>query len=858
LYMKVYQRKSSMALQILLLMSMIFPAMPQSLDARTPNDELVRSQKHLQQIKAHQAWDIVNNNIGIKIGVIDSGVDRDHPDLKDNLLPTINYVSSESPEDLNGHGTKVAGILAAKGNNKLGVSGVMWRARILPIKVLSKDGRQDDVNVLARAIRRAVSEGCKVILMSVSYLYSDPDLESAVAYAESHGVVVVAASGNEGNRVDYPAAYPTVIAVGAVGADNRRMSKSNFGPELDIVAPGYNIYSTSLNGKYGQITGTSAAAPQVAAAAALVLARNPKLTPIEVRAMLYENAADLGADGWDKYYGYGLLDVYRTVRDKSSPDIYESNNSQSRAAAFPIESQVRAQLSSGDSVDWYYTDLDYDGRLVYNTRVSAPGKSTLAATFYVEGRQPVTYYIGNAETLTVPAKEGRVYIKIQRVGDIGTVNYTLSNRFYINPDRYERNNTKETAYPLPIGNHSRITGNFHAQGDYDWYSYRFSENGMLSLTVSVDTLRIDPSILIMKQGSSGRPWEFNNGWPKSPTEHVADFPITPGKYYFKVKNDDEQPVNGQYYLDFTYTPERKDHNEPNNSYQSATRLGNSTLLTGTLATKHDYDWFSFQVAKESYVTIHAPYIPVNSGVSLALYKSSSVSSPVETEKLVAQLSKRNIPLIGRKLTPGTYYVRLNSSIPFKYETYRLTLTREALYFGYRDIQKHWARGQIVRLTNKGIVQGFGDYSFRPDAGVTRAQFAAMLMRAMKASGLSTGSVPRSNPFRDLKRSHWAYTSMMQAYSLGILQGYSNKSISPDKVLTRAEMATMIARAKKLPLAKRKYTHFRDVRAKHWAAPAIEMLYSLDWLNGYPNGTFRPDNYVRRGELTVVLAKAYRL
>ncbi|MCK9912207.1 S8 family serine peptidase, partial [Microbacteriaceae bacterium K1510] len=124
--------------------------------------------------------------------------------------------------------------------------------------------------------------------------------------------ILVAATGNEADRVAYPAAYPTVIAVGAVNSNNDPYY-SNFGPELNIMAPGKSIYATRLHGTYGTMSGTSMAAPQVAGAAALILAKNPKMTPLEVRQLLYQTATNLGEPGWDRRTGYGLLDINKAL-----------------------------------------------------------------------------------------------------------------------------------------------------------------------------------------------------------------------------------------------------------------------------------------------------------------------------------------------------------------------------------------------------------------------------------------------------------------------------------------------------------------------------------------------------------------
>ncbi|MFY0543139.1 S8 family peptidase [Brevibacillus sp. H7] len=828
-----------------------------ALAASTTNDRYIGNQTHLRQIKADKAWSMVNSNSSTVIAVLDTGVDLDHPDLKGNLLPGVNLVHpGRPPEDDNGHGTEVAGILAAKGNNGIGVSGVLWNARILPIKVLDEDAIAD-VDTVARGIHVALDRGAKVILMSVSSLSYTRSLEEAVRRAEASGAVLIAASGNEGNRVAYPAAYPTVIAVGAVGPNNEPLYQSNFGPELNLVAPGRSIYTTKMGGRYGAMSGTSAAAPQVAGAAALMLARNPRMTPLEVRQLLYQTANDLGQPGWDRKTGYGILDVSRAVRTHPSIDFHEPNNSVASAKPFPIESQLRAQLTPSDTIDWYYMDIPYDGKVTFTASITSRLGSPMAATFYPENRSPVTYYIGNGDNLTIPVKTGRMEIKLERSGGVASFTYLLTSKFTINPDRYERNNDMQTARPL-VGNQINVTGNFHEAGDEDWFSYYVREQGRLNVSVTADTKRIDLKLQMGKQTGNQLSWDqpYDDGTRNDPTERAVK-EVTPGKYYIRLTEYYRNAVNAEYQLNVSYTPVRKDTNEPNDNYRQASRLASGYLMTGTLPSRSDYDWFQFDVDSESYVSVRAPFVPVASGVNIALYGGGTFNYALASENEVAELSDQGKGIFGLRLRPGRYYIRLNSIVPFKYDAYRLTLSKERLIDGYRDIAYHWARSDIARLSQKSVVKGFPDATFKPNQPVTRAQFATMLIQAMRAKGISIQAYTGKNPFYDLSRSHWAYNEVAQAYRLGILQGYPNKTIKPNQAITRAEMALMVARAQNALLYKRSTSSYRDVPVTHWASPAIEALTSRRWLNGY-GSTFRPQGYATRAEVVVLLAKAYKL
>ncbi|MGE5702150.1 MAG: S8 family peptidase [Clostridia bacterium] len=819
------------------------------------NDPHYSNQSYLKQIRADKAWEIATGNTAITVAVLDTGVDAEHPDLKPNLLPGVNLINpKKGPVDDNGHGTQVTGILGAKGNNKLGVTGVLWNARILPIKVLDREG-QGKVDVLAKGINVALDRGAKIILTSMSSISTSPELERAVNRAEANGAIIVSAAGNEADRVTYPAAYPTVIAVGAVQANNKPVYQSNIGPELNLMAPGWKIYTTTRGGGYGAMSGTSAAAPQVAGAAALILAKHPKMSPLDVRQLLYQTASNLETPGWDRKTGYGLLNVSSAVRTNPSIDFYEPNNSMSTARPFPIESQLRGQLTSKDTVDWYYVDVPYAGKTTFTSRVTSGLSTPLAVTFFIEDRQPATYYWGNGDTLSVPSKAGRMYIKMERSGGVSGLAYTITSEFAIGPDRYEGNDNQSQARPLPVGNHVSIIGNFDSPGDRDWFSYYVRENGRLQVELSPDNKRTDPVLSVIKQG--GDPQESDSGDRNDPDEKVA-LEVSPGKYFIRTYEYSGSAVNGEYRLTLDYTPIRQDTNEPNDTAKLATPLRSGTLLTGTLATKTDYDWYQFKLDYDSYVTIKAPNIPVQSGVNLMLYNANNLNYALFAETDVAQLSDSGKTILEMKLKAGTYYIRLHSYVPFKYDAYRITLQRDRLVAGYRDITNHWARADIARLSLKGVVNGFPDSTFRPDQSVTRAQFASMLMQAMKKSGKSVQSVYKRNPFKDIQSGHWAYQPMMQAYQMGILKGYDNGTVQPNKILTRAEMALMVARAQDLLLYQRSYSSFRDVANDHWAAPAIESLTTRGWISGYSGNYFKPNAFARRAEMVVLLAKAYKL
>ncbi|HEX9094305.1 MAG TPA: S8 family peptidase, partial [Coriobacteriia bacterium] len=283
----------------------------------TPTDPRYPEQWGLPAISAPAAWDSTTGTMGVTVAVVDTGVQLDHPDLVARVDTVNDYdfvnLDSDASDD-EGHGTHVAGIAAATMNNGAGGSGTAPGVAVLPIKVLDSKGTGWDSDV-ADGIRWAADHGADVINLSLGSSAPSTYEEDAVAYAQSAGCLVVAATGNDGGAVlSYPANYPGVIGVAAVDATLQRAWFSNYGPHADISAPGVNILSTYLTSPpergYKTLSGTSMATPFVAGVAALLKSADPDATPALITSALQSTAIDLGAPGRDDYYGFGLVDAH--------------------------------------------------------------------------------------------------------------------------------------------------------------------------------------------------------------------------------------------------------------------------------------------------------------------------------------------------------------------------------------------------------------------------------------------------------------------------------------------------------------------------------------------------------------------
>lgn len=287
-----------------------------------PNDTLYSEyQWNLPQIATELGWNLSKGSQDVVVAVIDTGVQLDHPDLEGRLVEGYNVIDPSSPPDDDvGHGTHVAGIIAAQVNNEEGVAGMTWYTRIMPIKALDSTGA-GSAYAVAEGVIWAADHGAQVINMSLGNYAQAQFLHDAIKYAVEKGVVVVAASGNDNtDRPGYPAAYPEVIAVAATDEGGKKAAYSNYGDYIDVAAPGTSIASTYPGGRYAALSGTSMACPHVAALASLIKAANPGLSPQEVAEILRSTARDLGETGKDPYFGYGEINVQsalQTVRQQS-------------------------------------------------------------------------------------------------------------------------------------------------------------------------------------------------------------------------------------------------------------------------------------------------------------------------------------------------------------------------------------------------------------------------------------------------------------------------------------------------------------------------------------------------------------
>jgi subtilisin family serine protease len=322
----------------------------------------------IKRVGADGIWPTGNKGGGVKIALLDTGIDYTHPDLDANYKGGYDFVNDDAdPMDDNRHGTYCAGIIAAE-DNDIGVVGVAPEASLYAVKVLDGNGVGRWSTVVA-GIEWAMENGMDVVSMSLAGPYSTT-MEQACAKAYEAGLLLVAAAGNEyGGEVLYPAKWETVIAVSAVDDADQIANFSSVGPEVELAAPGVYIYTTSLHEGYTYVSGTSAACPHVSGIAALIIAAGVRGNTA-VRARLDSTADDLGDPGRDKFYGFGLVNAKAASPPTvNQPPIANAGGPYAGTIGEAITFDASGSIDDGTIVS-YEWDWDNDG--VYDDRTSSP------------------------------------------------------------------------------------------------------------------------------------------------------------------------------------------------------------------------------------------------------------------------------------------------------------------------------------------------------------------------------------------------------------------------------------------------------------------------------------------------------
>lgn len=297
-------------------------------------------------IDAPDAWDIFTGTDNIILAVIDSGVNP-HPEIASKLVPGWN-TNNNSGDTSDGcdHGTHVSGTAGAIGNNEMGVAGVSFGVLIMPIRVLSGCGGNE--TQCANGVIWAADHGANIGTMSLQYYTGIDYFRDAIQYGHDQGMLLIAATGNSrGRRIAYPAKFPLCMGIGATTTWDTRAGFSNYGPEIDVSAPGQDVYSLLRNGGYACYSGTSMATPHVSGLASLIWSFNRSMINDEVEQILKDTVDDLGDPGWDEFFGHGRINAFAAIL-AAEPGV------------FPTDlTVIRGLIVSGGLPDLFASDDSY-------------------------------------------------------------------------------------------------------------------------------------------------------------------------------------------------------------------------------------------------------------------------------------------------------------------------------------------------------------------------------------------------------------------------------------------------------------------------------------------------------------------
>jgi serine protease len=346
------------------------------------NDPKTGPQYSLDRMRVRDAWSLSVGSATGTVAVLDTGIDMGHPDLAGRILPGYDFVNDDEwAGDDNGHGTWVSGIIAANANDGIGIAGISWHDRILPVKIMNANGT-GDTSDLTSGIVWATNHGATVINMSVGGFPYSSYVHDAVRYAWNNGVVLIGAAGNNATETAFfPASYPEVVSVSATQVDDEFSNWSNYGADVDVSAPGAAVLTTNcqvckpieqdISGdhRYTYISGTSFAAPNVAGVVALIRAEYPSMTNAWVVNRLKSTVDDLGYAGWDSRYGNGRVNAYRAVGGSPATipliagDPYEFNSTFATATVVTAGATIHPTIYPAGDVDFVAVDVPRAGRL---------------------------------------------------------------------------------------------------------------------------------------------------------------------------------------------------------------------------------------------------------------------------------------------------------------------------------------------------------------------------------------------------------------------------------------------------------------------------------------------------------------
>lgn len=872
-----------------------------------PTEEHIKkydeSKWDLEMIRADFTYDINCEGQEIKIGVIDSGI-ADHADLKGNILEGHNYISGTyDTKDTYGHGTFVSGIIASQDDGE-GIIGVVPKVRLVPLKCF--DGKTTNVSVICKAIYGAVDDfGCDVINMSFGLMEDSIALKEAIDYAAGKGVIIVAAVGNDGTEeLCYPAAYDNVIGVGSVDKNEGVSSVSQHNKSVFITAPGVNVKSTDYKGGYTTGSGTSYAAPFVTAAAAVMMNIDDEIDLEQIKAVLSTSAADKGAEGYDEYYGYGILNLEgcaksllgdtkyfisptETDGEKISAVVYnntgedfsgqfiacEYNNKEMKSLNTNELSllsgrtaEVKSGLSNYSDKYFIWRSLE-DNTVVSNSRVinkeEKPEEETdrqLVLSVDLSGHTDRKYF-----SLAVYSPEGAIIYAVQDKMPESSV-YNLSvpyDKAVENPDIENlcsisvkiQLNGQETTIPAEAHTfEEKVVSPTKTEEGYTehtckacGYTFRDAETEPIGYFVTYDA-------------NGG--WQAPEKQNKRPAEALAISDEIPSRegYTFIGWSSDKDSESPEYEIGAEYTADeditlyaiwrvntyKLIYTVDGNEYKTVEASFGDRITAEKAPSKNGYTFSGWSKLPETMpandVTVSGTFTKKSSGVGGGGGGGGSYI-PSKTTPTPTVQPKENQETAQKTDEPQNTDVKPE-------EDYIVEL------FTFSDIDaEDWYYESVKFMKEKGLMNGVSETEFAPQTELTRSMFVTILHRMN--GGQNTGD--KIN-FSDVPEGEYYTAAIGWAASNKIVSGVSEAKFAPDEKITREQTAVMAYRyaiymGYSVQMAQElTYADSEDISP--FAQNAVKWASAEGILNGSDSGCFYPQKTTTRAEAAALFMRLY--
>jgi|GEM_PF-2287751 len=767
----------------------------------------------LEMIRADFTYDINCEGQEIKIGVIDSGI-ADHADLKGNILEGHNYISGTyDTKDTYGHGTFVRGIIASLDDGE-GIIGVVPKVRLVPLKCF--DCKTTNVSVICKAIYGAVDDfGCDVINMSFGLMEDSIALKEAIDYAAGKGVIIVAAVGNDGTEeLCYPAAYDNVIGVGSVDKNEGVSSVSQHNKSVFITAPGVNVKSTDYKGGYTTGSGTSYAAPFVTAAAAVMINIDDEIDLEQIKAVLSTSAADKGAEGYDEYYGYGILNLEGCAKSLLGDTKYFISPTETDGE------KISAVVYNNTGEDFSLAVYSPEGAIIYAVQDKMPESSVYNLSV------PYDKAVENPDIENLCS----ISVKIQLNGQETTIPaeaHTFEEKV-VSPTKTEEGYTEHTC---------KACG----------YTFRDAETEPIGYFVTYDA------------NGGGQAPEKQNKRPAGALAISDEIPSREG-YTFIGWSSDKDSESPEYEIGAEYTADedimlyaiwrvntyKLIYTVDGNEYKTVEASFGDRITAEKAPSKNGYTFSGWSKLPETMpandVTVSGTFTKKSSGVGGGGGGGGSYI-PSKTTPTPTVQPKENQETAQKTDEPQNTDVKPE-------EDYIVEL------FTFSDIDaEDWYYESVKFMKEKGLMNGVSETEFAPQTELTRSMFVTILHRMN--GGQNTGD--KIN-FSDVPEGEYYTAAIGWAASNKIVSGVSEAKFAPDEKITREQMAVMAYRyaiymGYSVQMAQElTYADSEDISP--FAQNAVKWASAEGILNGSDSGCFYPQKTTTRAEAAALFMRLY--